>query len=53
MPSCRPVKHLITFLRENKVWWVTPIVVVLALLGILLYLARQNAASTPFVYNLF
>lgn len=39
------------FLRENKKWWLTPIVLVLLLMGILIVLGSGVAA--PFIYPLF
>jgi len=39
------------FIRDNKLWWITPIVVVLLLFGLLVILA--NPAVAPFVYTLF
>ncbi len=45
------VAEMIGFLRDNKRWWLTPIVIVLLLLGALLILASTGAA--PFIYTLF
>ena len=39
------------FIRFNKKWWLTPIVVVLLLVGVLLVLGGSVAA--PFIYTLF
>jgi hypothetical protein len=39
------------FLRYNKAWWMTPIIVVLLLLGMLVGLAATGAA--PFIYAIF
>jgi hypothetical protein len=39
------------FLRENKKWWLTPILLVLSLLGIFIFLGATGAA--PFIYSLF
>ena len=39
------------FLRHNKKWWLTPIVLSLLLLGTLVVLAGTGAA--PFIYTLF
>ena len=39
------------FMRDNKKWWMLPIVIVLAFLGILIALAATGLA--PFVYTLF
>lgn len=45
------VTEFVHFLRENKKWWLTPIILVLALVGLLVVLAGSGAA--PFVYTLF
>ena len=39
------------FMRDNKKWWLSPIVLVLLLLGGLIALSGTVAA--PFVYTLF
>jgi hypothetical protein len=39
------------FLRHNKKWWLTPIVLVLLLLGVLVLLS--GTAAAPFIYTLF
>lgn len=39
------------FIRENKKWWVTPIVVALLAIGVLLVLS--STAVGPFIYALF
>jgi len=39
------------FLRENKRWWLLPILVCLAGLGLLIVLA--GSAAAPFIYTLF
>jgi len=39
------------FLRENKKWWLIPIVVVLLLFGALIFLSSTGLA--PFIYTLF
>ncbi len=40
------------FLKVRKKWWLTPIVVVLVLLGALIVFS-QGSALAPFVYTLF
>ncbi len=42
---------LIAFLRENKKWWLTPIILVLLLVGLLVVLG--GTAAAPFIYTLF
>ena len=39
------------FLRENRAWWLVPIVVVLAMFGVVLALLSSTAA--PLLYTLF
>ena len=39
------------FLGDNKKWWLLPILLVLALFGLLAVLAGSGAA--PFIYTLF
>ena len=39
------------FLRHNKKWWLAPIIVILALFGLLIIFAGTGAA--PFIYTLF
>ena len=39
------------FLRQNKKWWLTPIILVLLMVGLLLVLGSTGAA--PFIYTLF
>lgn len=39
------------FIKHNKKWWLTPIIVVLVLLGLLIILGGSGAA--PFIYTLF
>ena len=39
------------FLRYNKKWWLTPIIVVLLLIGVLVMLS--GTAAAPFIYTLW
>jgi hypothetical protein len=43
--------EFIDFLRHNKKWWLTPIVLVLLTLSI--FVALTNTAIGPFIYVLF
>lgn len=45
-------KEFVEFLRVRKKWWLTPIVVLLVLLGMLLVLT-EGSALAPFIYALF
>ena len=46
-----PVREFLDFLRYNKKWWITPIVIVLLLVAILVILGG-NPAIAPFIYPL-
>ena len=46
------LKEFWLFLRENKKWWLAPIVLFLALFGALLIFAKGSALA-PFIYSLF
>ena len=46
------LKELWAFLRARKKYWLWPIVLVMALLGVLIVLA-QGSAIAPFIYTLF
>ena len=39
------------FLRQNKKWWLLPIVVIVLMLGVLVFLS--GTAAAPFIYTLF
>jgi hypothetical protein len=43
--------EVLHFLRREKKWWLVPILVAVALLGVLALLAATGAA--PFIYTLF
>lgn len=44
-------REFLDFARQNKKWWLLPILAVLGLFGALLALAGTGAA--PFIYTLF
>ena len=46
------ISELWDFLKVRKKWWITPIVVVLVLLGALIVFS-QGSALAPFIYTLF
>jgi hypothetical protein len=50
-PSPGIVRELIDFLRDNKSWWLIPIILVLLLVGVLVVLGGTGLA--PFIYTLF
>ncbi len=43
--------EFLDFLLNNKKWWLTPIVLVLLLLG--LFIVLGGSAAGPFIYTLF
>ena len=45
------VAEFLYFLREEKKWWLAPIIIVLLGVGALLLLSATGAA--PFIYTLF
>tara|TARA_Y200000002_G_scaffold286476_1_gene240591 strand:+ start:163 stop:315 length:153 start_codon:yes stop_codon:yes gene_type:complete len=46
------IKEFWEFLRERKKYWLLPIIIVLALLGILIVIS-QGSAVAPFIYTIF
>jgi hypothetical protein len=51
-PTLSLLAEIWMFLRARKKWWLTPIIVMLVLLGALLFLA-QGSAVAPFIYAIF
>ena len=41
-----------SFMKERKKWWLLPIVIMLALVGILIFIGQASPLS-PFIYALF
>lgn len=48
----RILGELLRFLWKRKLWWLTPMIVVLILFAVLLVFA-QGSAVAPFIYTLF
>lgn len=46
------LKEFWLFFRENKKYWLLPMVVVLVLIGTMLVVA-QSSALAPFIYSIF
>jgi hypothetical protein len=46
------LKEFWDFLKARKKWWLTPIAIVLVLLGFLIVFS-QGSALAPFIYTLF
>jgi competence protein ComGC len=40
------------FLKERKMWWLMPMVIVLLVIGVLIFLTAGSAMG-PFLYTLF
>jgi len=45
------IRELWDFIRFNKKWWLTPIILVLLVLGVFILLS--STAAAPFIYTLF
>ena len=52
MAKGRIVLEFFEFLKQNKKWWLFPIIFMLLLLGILIVFT-QSSALAPFIYTLF
>ena len=46
------LKEFFNFLRERKKYWLLPVIVVLALFGVLIILS-QGSVIAPFIYTIF
>ena len=46
------MKDLWEFIKERKVYWMAPVIIILMLLGGLIVLT-QGSAVAPFIYTLF
>jgi hypothetical protein len=46
------LKDLWAYLRQNKKWWLAPVIFVLLLIGVLLVIGGSSAIA-PFIYTLF
>jgi len=44
--------EFLSFLKERKLWWMTPIIIVFLLLSILIVITEKSAVM-PFIYMLF
>lgn len=52
MAKTQILGEFLQFLKQEKKYWLAPIVVVLVLFGLLLVFA-QSSAVAPFIYSLF
>jgi len=46
------IGELLSFFIQNKWWWLTPMILVLLVFGVLVIFA-QSSAIAPFIYTLF
>jgi len=51
LPARGFVRELWDFVRVNKKWWLTPIIIVLLVLGAIIMIG--GTAAAPFIYTLF
>jgi len=51
-PMWNVLKEFLCFIRQEKKWWLIPIVVILFALGALLILGAGSPLA-PFIYSLF
>ncbi|MDP1676116.1 MAG: DUF5989 family protein [Bacteroidota bacterium] len=52
MAKLKILTEYFSFLKENKKWWLLPIVFVLVLFGLLIVLTKGSALA-PFIYTIF
>jgi uncharacterized membrane protein YqhA len=52
MSSLTVIKEFIEFLGASRKWWLIPIFVLLALLGVMFFFA-EGSIIAPFIYTLF
>lgn len=45
------ISELFQFIKENKAYWLAPIIIMLLLVGVLILVGGSKAA--PFIYTLF
>jgi hypothetical protein len=48
----RLARELVQFMKEDKLWWMSPILVLLILVGSLLIVV-QGSALAPLIYAMF
>ena len=52
MSKTQVVSELWEFMKQNKKYWLAPIIITLVLFGVLLVLAKSSALA-PFIYTIF
>jgi len=51
-PQLSFTAEFLLFLRDNKKWWLLPIILILGLLS-LLVIAAASTGAAPFIYSIF
>jgi hypothetical protein len=46
-------RELIAMLRQNKKWWLLPILIALLVVGLLIAIAVVSPGAAPFIYPFF
>ena len=46
-------RELIDLLRQNKQWWLLPIIIALLVFGVLIAITVVSPGAAPFIYSLF
>jgi hypothetical protein len=46
------LKDLLLFIKERKIFWLAPVIIILIILGILIVFGGASAIA-PFIYTLF
>jgi Family of unknown function (DUF5989) len=52
MAKSRVLSEFVQFLRQEKKYWLLPIVIIFVLFGLLIVFS-QSSAVAPFIYTLF
>ena len=47
------LKEFLEFLKVRKKFWLMPIMIALALFGVLIILSQGSSVVTPFIYAIF
>ncbi len=47
------LKEFLQFLKERKLWWLLPIIIVLVVLGAIIWVAGPSSPVAPFIYTIF
>ena len=46
-------RELFDLLRQNKSWWLLPIIIALLVFGVLIAITVVSPTAAPFIYSLF